>query len=326
MISVIMPTFNASDYVGEAIQSILQQTYADLELIVVDDGSVDGTSQIVRQQARLDPRITFIQTDHAGANRARNAAIREARYPWIASMDADDVSLPGRLEAQLKAAQNQPEVVVWGTFIHHINSRGRILSTSKVGPTSIGEFHAMRRSGKLLQVIHPTAMMKREVLLAIGGYDERFPAAQDLELFDRMAEHGPIVAIPEPLVLYRVHRNTISMNKFQMQCYLARYLQARHQHRLQGLSPLTLEHYAEQCAKQSKVVQIRRYVDDLARLHYRRAGMHYGEGEYVRTALHLSLAMGLKPVYCVSRAYQQVVRPLLSSHRPGAPSTAAITA
>jgi glycosyltransferase involved in cell wall biosynthesis len=323
MISVMMPTYNAAAYVRPAIESILNQTWRELELIVVDDGSTDNTAELVNFYARQDPRVTFVQSDHRGGNTARNIAVHKARYPWIASMDADDISLPTRLERQLKAAHTQPDVVVWGSFVHHINSRGDILSLSRVGPTSREEFNDLRKNGKMAQVMHPTAMMKREILLKVGGYDERFPAAQDLELFERMAEYGPFIALPIPLVLYRIHANALSNNKFFISCKLTRYLESRHAHRLAGKPLPTLEQYLLEYERQSAVVRLHHYLDDFGRLNYRRAGLHYGEGNVMRTIWHLALAALLKPTYSVSRAYKQVIQPSLRLSRSRGISSAA---
>jgi len=118
MISIVMPAYNAEKYIAQAIESILNQTFQDFEFIIVNDGSTDNTLKIIEQYAAQDRRIRLVQIDHVGTSAAKNAGVEVAKSDWIAMMDADDISLPQRLEKQVQAAQKSPTVVVWGTYAH----------------------------------------------------------------------------------------------------------------------------------------------------------------------------------------------------------------
>ncbi|HKX28131.1 MAG TPA: glycosyltransferase family A protein, partial [Blastocatellia bacterium] len=124
MISVVMPVYNGSAYLSQAIESIRWQTFRDFEMLIVDDGSTDNTAEIALQHAEQDKRIRVIFGNHEGDAAARNLAGQEAKYPWIAMMDADDVALPTRFEKQLAAVQANPQIAALGTAVYHMTASG----------------------------------------------------------------------------------------------------------------------------------------------------------------------------------------------------------
>lgn len=319
MISVVMPVYNGEKFLAEAVESVLNQTYKDFEFIIVNDGSTDRSPAMLREYAAKDPRIKLIEAGKVGLSQAMNLGVAAAQYPWIARMDADDVCLPRRLEASLAAAEADPGVVVWGTFIHHINAKGKILSTSKVGPQTREEFTHLRQTGQAVQVINPSAMMRKDIVDKVGGYKPAFTAAHDLEIFDEMAEYGPILCIPEVLVLYRIHGTSISAKKFFVQKKLARYVEARRHKRLAGEPIPTLEEFLASYDQRPwhKRLSDGRY--DLQGYYYRQAGLAYAEGRYLQLGWNLLLATLLRPQYALKRIWNQVF-----AHRGGRkPSPAA---
>ena len=204
-ISVVMPAFNAERYVAAAIESILSQTYGDFEFVIVNDGSTDRTLDIIKGYAERDPRFRVITQDNQGISSALNRGIQETRYEWIAVMHADDVSMSNRLEKQLQAALNKPNVVAWGSYAYYISEKGKELGLSRIGPTTETEFFDLLQRGKPVQIIHSTSLMRKEAVLKVGGYDPDYVTCEDLEFFQRLSQLGPILAIPEPLGQYRIH-------------------------------------------------------------------------------------------------------------------------
>ena len=134
---VVMPAYNAEDFIKPAVDSILNQTYKDFELIIVDDGSTDKTLEIARAYETQDDRVRVICKNNGGPAEAMNTGLKEARYPWVAVMHSDDIALPDRFARQMQAVEANPDVVIWGTNGYHINSKGDRLSVFKVGPTTI---------------------------------------------------------------------------------------------------------------------------------------------------------------------------------------------
>jgi glycosyltransferase involved in cell wall biosynthesis len=306
MISVVMPAYNAERFLPEAVESILRQSFRNFDFLIVDDGSTDSTPAILRRYAALDSRVRVIQNDHGGISSALNRGIAEAdpRRPWVARMDADDVAMPDRFEKQLRAAAARPNVVVWGTYARHVNGDGKVLGLSPTGPTTEAEFYELRRTGGDVHVIHPTSMLRRDVLLAVGKYDGRFNDCEDFELFDRMAELGPVLALPEPLLLYRVHASSVSMKRFFNMRRFASYVRARHRARLEGMA-LGYEQFLADYNRRPPLSKLWRGMDLSSGFYYRKAGLAYGERRLVKAGACFALAAALNPVYALPRVWNQ---------------------
>ena len=309
MISVVMPAYNASIFIAEAIESILNQTSQEFELLIIDDGSIDDTIEIVNRYCGQDQRVRLIQIDHAGISHARNVGTQTSSYPWIAVMDADDIALPKRLEVQIAAAEARPNVVAWGTYAHHISSTGTLLSLQQQGPTMEEDYEQLIRCGEIPFIIHPTALIKKEILVEIGGYSSKFPLAVDFELFSRIIHRGSVLALPEPLLLYRVHEGSASMQKFFRQQFFARYIVARHQTQLAGTRLPEIEEFTQH----EKDLPLISKLDQRLRLGgqflYRKAGLHIAEKHYCRGAFCLSMAIVANPTYAVPRVWNQKLSP-----------------
>lgn len=300
MISVIMPAYNAEKYIASAIESILNQTYQAFELIIVDDGSTDSTVGIIRSYMENDSRIRLIQNEHGGANKARNTAIDAAQYEWIACLDADDVAYPERFEKQIAYLDANPDVVVLGSYMHQINVEGKIIGTIQIGPTSVDAFNAMDRARQVAIITNPTAIFSREIAIKVGCYDERLTAAQEIELWDRMSEFGALVVIPEPLIQYRLHGNSTSVNKFFDQRMYQEYITARHRARLAGHT-LELEEYVRDYREKPLLQRLMRYFHNRGRLFYRNTGVYLSQKDYGLALLSLTASMIFSPKFSFSR-------------------------
>jgi glycosyltransferase involved in cell wall biosynthesis len=310
MISIILPAYNAAKFIQPAIESILQQTFTEFELIVVDDGSDDDTLKILETFVQKDSRVLLIKSSHGGLSRALNQGIAIARYDWIGRMDADDIALSDRFQKQVDAIRASPEVVAWGTYAYHINSQGKTLSIARTGPTTEQEFHTQRQAGHLVQLIHPTVVLRKDVLMAVGGYKPEFEPVEELELFDRMAAYGATLAIPEPLLRYRVHSGSVSMQRFFVQRVLMRYVVARHRARLAGEAELSYEQFLQDYQQQPWFSRWQRGIRTTGMFYYRKAGLTLGEGQRLRACIYLGYAITLHPTYSLPRLWKQVLSPV----------------
>lgn len=190
---------------GEAVESVLGQTFTNFEFIVVDDGSTDGTGTIL-DRCR-DPRLTVVHQPRMGLTASLNRALRLATAPLVARMDADDVALPERFERQLAFLDARPDVGLLGTGCHEISPAGEILRT--ISPPE--EDGAIRRV--LIRenpFIHASVMIRRQALEKAGPYDERFPVAQDYDLWFRLSRVARMANLPEPLMLRRLTPDRVS--------------------------------------------------------------------------------------------------------------------
>jgi len=220
-------------------------------------------------------------------------------------MDADDIALPKRFEKQMSAVDSNPDVVVWGTYANHISSTGKILSLQQQGPLTEQEFYKLKKEGEIPFVIHPTTLLKKDILLKIGGYDPQFALAEDLELLSRMTDHGPILAIPEVLLLYRVHLQSSSMQKFFSQQQLVGCIVERHRARLAGTLKPELAQHKEEEQRQLPLVRLKQHINTLGQFFYRKAGLHMAEQQYLSASINLGAAIIAHPYYSIPRIWKQ---------------------
>ncbi|MBW2059684.1 MAG: glycosyltransferase [Deltaproteobacteria bacterium] len=196
-VSVIIPTYNRAFFLCEAVESVLNQTFRDFELIVVDDGSTDPTPFVLR---RWKGKVRWVRQENSGVSRARNVGIQCSRGRYICFLDSDDLWLRGKLEAQVDFLDANPHYPVCYTDEIWIR-RGR-----RVNP---GRVHA-KYSGWIfdrclpLCIISPSSvMMRREVLDVVGGFDEDLPVCEDYDLWLRIASRYPIFFLDIPLIVKR---------------------------------------------------------------------------------------------------------------------------
>ena len=202
LISVIMPTFNAQAYLSEAVDSILAQTYTNLELICVDGASKDKTLEILHRYQTQDSRVRIISRPDTGIVSALNDGLREVRGTFIARMDGDDLCVPERLALQVAYLQQNPDCVAVGTWVTRTTPNGYPVGEQKPPIDHEVIDHALIR-GDVSVMIHGTTMFRSQALNDIGGWDDRFNNVEDLDLFLRLAEYGKLANVPQFLYRYR---------------------------------------------------------------------------------------------------------------------------
>jgi glycosyltransferase involved in cell wall biosynthesis len=212
-ISVVMSVHNGEKYLREAMESILNQTFRDFEFIIIDDGSTDGSKQILEEYAVKDSRIRLVSRENCGLTKSLNEGIALARGEFIARMDADDVSLPERFEKQVQFLKEKPEFVAVGTGVMMTDCDLRPLQ-QRGQPKGHGNICRELLCGNGGAMTHPAAMIRRSALQKLGGYDERFETAQDLDLFIRLSEIGQIENLDPVLLLWRQHPQSVNHTKY----------------------------------------------------------------------------------------------------------------
>ncbi len=203
-VSVIMPAYNAKRYVEQTIRSVLAQTFGDFDLLIVDDGSTDGTLPILQRFAAEDSRVIVISRPNTGIVGALNDGIAKACGEFLARMDADDVCRPERFAKQVTYLREHPECVGVGTFIETIDPYGSVLDRL-VHETEHDAIDRELMTGRGFAIVHPTIMMRAEAVRRVGGYRKQWQHSEDLDLFLRLAEIGKLHNLPEYLLQYRMH-------------------------------------------------------------------------------------------------------------------------
>jgi glycosyltransferase involved in cell wall biosynthesis len=215
-VSCILAVYNARRYVREAAESILQQTYRDFELILLDDGSTDGSAEILDELAARDPRVRLVRRPNKGLTPTLNEGLALAGGPFVARMDADDVSLPERFEKQVAFLESRPDVVCVGSQIETMDPYGSRLDRP-LHPLTHGQIDADLLKGIGWSIVHPAAMMRTLAVRRVGGYREQFSTSQDLDLWLRLAEVGQLANLPDVLLRYRQHFESVASTKAQTQ-------------------------------------------------------------------------------------------------------------
>ena len=217
LVSVIMPVYNVEIYLAEAIESILTQTLSDLELIVIDDCSTDGSAAILRDYASRDERVRLLLHErNQGMASTRNSGIAVSRGEFIAMMDSDDISLPQRLEKQAAFLQAHPHIGVVGSYLQSVSAdscEGEIHSYPQEHTFIVMEWILGGRTTMPGSVY----MTRRDVLLSVGGYDDSQQFVDDKDLYARLFFETKFASLPEALYLYRSHANQWSASTWRRQ-------------------------------------------------------------------------------------------------------------
>jgi glycosyltransferase involved in cell wall biosynthesis len=215
-ISIVIGAYNAQRYLAQTLDSLLDQTLRDFELIVVDDGSEDCTFQILKEYESRDPRVRPLRIPHGGIVDAANAGLQAARAELIARADSDDIHMPDRLQKQLDYLNAHPDIVAVGSRMVVIEPYGSPLMVSEHKLTH-DEIEAELLTGDGWALPQPAAMLRKSVAMKVGAYRHDYPWSEDLDLFLRMAEVGRLANLPDFLVKYRVHPGSTNWKKHEIQ-------------------------------------------------------------------------------------------------------------
>lgn len=214
-VSVIMSVYNGDRFLRMAIESILAQSYRNFEFLIINDGSKDRSPEILRNYARRDDRIRVLNQANQGLTFSLNRLIQESKGELLARMDGDDVAQPDRLLRQVEFLRQHPQVVCVGTGQRWIDEDGLTLLEC-LPPQDNQTLQAQLLSGRT-EICHPTAMVRRQAIGAVGGYDLQFTCAQDLDLWLRLGEIGELANLPNILLDYRIHTDSVSERRINQQ-------------------------------------------------------------------------------------------------------------
>jgi glycosyltransferase involved in cell wall biosynthesis len=207
-VSVLMPVRNNERYVGAACESILQQTFGDLELVVLDDGSTDRSRAVVEALANADERVRLIPRGGRPLIQSRNELLEIARSPVVAWMDSDDIARPERIEHQLALLDASPDLVCLGGAALVIDPDGAPIDFEVYPEDHDAIVADQQQLGGAMRF--PTTVMRRDVARAVGGFRNPFEMAEDLDLLVRMSEVGRMANTSVIVLDYREHLTSTS--------------------------------------------------------------------------------------------------------------------
>ncbi len=265
-VSVIIPTFNRAHMLERAIQSVLDQTYKDIEVIVVDDGSTDWTHELLESQR--GEIVALFHEKNRGPAAARNTGIAASKAPLIAFLDSDDYWLPRKLEVQVRFFTEHPEAVACQTEEIWVR-RGKRVNPRKIHKKPSG--HMFVPSLRLCLISPSAVMIKKEILDQIGWFDETLPACEDYDLWLRLTSKWPVYLIPEHLVVkYGGHLDQLStrfwgMDRFRIRSIVKLLCSGKLSNEYQKAALEELRRkcriYASGCLKRGKQEEARFFED-----------------------------------------------------------------
>jgi glycosyltransferase involved in cell wall biosynthesis len=303
-VSAVVACRDHARYVEQAVRSLTEQTWRDLEVVVVDDGSEDGSADVVERIR--DPRVSVVRTSRRGASAAANAGIARARGEFVARLDADDISHPDRIRLQVRYLDAHPECVAVASWFEHIDSAGRVLGSVRA-PTDPDELADELRHRRNL-IAHSSLLVRRAAFEAAGGYREDLDVALDVDMILRLLEHGKIGCVDAYLCRWRIdlRAGPDRMAKHRRQKIAATAARAAAERRRLGLP----EDFAGMLARAERQMGgdgphmgQRRFVAG----HYCAYGVSYlDEGETARARRRLARAVAADPSFMRAWAFLAV--------------------
>lgn len=208
-ITVLMPAFNAARYIGKAVQSVLNQTFTDFELLIINDGSTDETEKIIRSFG--DERIRLINQSNQGIAAALNMGLMNANAPLIARFDADDICMPERLYVQYGFLHTHPDHLIVGSDADYIDMDGNYVFSCRLPAHTNEEIQGL--AFRVCPFIHSAVMYRKEPVMKIGGYDTHAYAFQDHLLWTKVIKTGNAFNLSQKLVQVRLNPESISIDE-----------------------------------------------------------------------------------------------------------------
>jgi glycosyltransferase involved in cell wall biosynthesis len=218
-VSVLLPVHNAEPYLAEAVESILNQSFSDFEFLIINDGSTDRSLEILQTYAKQDSRIKLTNRPNRGLIATLNEMLEQATGEFLARMDADDIATPNRLALQVSFLQQHAEIVCVGGAFDLIDFQGRTVQWIPM-PQHNDQIQQMLLVGRTI-INHPCALIRRASLLQIGGYDPEMKTVEDLDMLLKLGEIGELANLPETVLKYRFHPNSVSAQNIEFQTQMA---------------------------------------------------------------------------------------------------------
>ena len=292
MVSVIMPLYNMEAYVNKSIESVLEQTFFNFELIIVDDGSTDNSAKIVSEYS--DERIKYFKQINSGVSAARNFGILKAQGRYCAFLDPDDIWLSNKLEIQISSMEKE-EIACTGTLMFYLNYNSDFFGVC-------GEDVAFRQEdiacGKLMPFPLSSIIVRSDILNAVGLFDEDFLSAEDHELLSRIANRTEIRTIMQKLGGYRIHSQSLSNNKYMIQGILSMYVMHLRACDKMSVNPSSIFAYIEKSMSDKKLVNKIK-----ARHYFRQSGSWFISKNYFKSFVYFTLGLITNPKYVLVRLF-----------------------
>jgi glycosyltransferase involved in cell wall biosynthesis len=306
-VSIVICAYNASRYIRRAVQSALDQTHQNLQVIVVDDASADSTAAIAAEFARADKRVSLVRrAENGGLAAARMSGLAQVTSEFVVFLDADDVALPRMLERQLTPLLQDPFVMGVATYAYYIGEQELPrLGIQQIGPVTREEYLRSYEREKLI-FLPATTLARTEMVLAAGGFrTDGFPKQEgvryqdycdDLDLWCRLSDRSAagyyFLTIPEPLFLYRKTGNSLSGQNVSAMQSKMRWIKDCLRRRRRGIEERSFETFLQSVSPMQRLLNLK---SDYAALYYKKVALCFVNARYLRAALYAAVVIILEP-------------------------------
>lgn len=307
-VSVIIPVYNQKKYLVETINSVLDQTNPDFELILINDGSSDNSSEIIDNYAAKDSRVIAVHTKNQGKPKAINEAASLTKGDILAFMDHDDLMNPDRLEKQLAYLSAHPEVSAVSSNCEYVNDKGTVMGIQRFG--QLGSSEESRESIRLKKRImcaFTALTIKKTAFDKIGGLRSQFWPSDDIDFVNRIHQNGfLLVILEESLVKYRIHsRSTTSSNQWEL-FRKADYTNYCVEQRNLNLEEPTFEEFKAMRKKEGWWLKLKRNAHNHSILLLQQANFHLTSKLYIKFFICFVRALLLDPKYVLSNVRKRL--------------------
>lgn len=302
LVSVILPVFNQEKYLDETIKSILQQSFTDFEIIIMDDGSTDGSANIIRRYQQQDQRIKAFFGENVGKSIATNNLVAKASGNWCVFLDADDVMLPQRIERQLAFHAANPLADASSSHCYYINENGNMFGTQRYPGLSTVEEFKQATAREFITCSYTGLMVAKEAFLETGGLQSKYEPCEDFEFFNRLAENGfVLLVIPEVLMKYRIHPAAITVRKPILVLDTINFVKYCMRQRRAGQTEIDFKAFTAMQESNSWWTRFNRRRFNYSMIYFRSAGFSILSKNYPAFTMQIIASLVLSPQYVVKK-------------------------
>ena len=308
VISVIMSVYNAEDYLHEAIESVLGQTFEDFEFIISNNGSTDNTKKIINSYKQLDERVILFDHEDLGFSISLNKAIEISKTNIIARIDADDVMEPNRLEEQYNFLKKNKDVSLISCLANYINAAGDIIGKTFSDLDSVKVNQRYFAENEPIGLLHPGAMYYKSAFLNVGGYRAQFAPAEDIDLWNRFNDHGYWAVVQQKILMnYRMIPGSEIGKNFKKSRQKYEWLRECIWLRRAGKREITWEEFLDEQKALPLMTKLNKYRKLQAKYFYRKAGIQFGAKNIISFAVNICGALLLQPSYVIKKLINQKI-------------------
>jgi glycosyltransferase involved in cell wall biosynthesis len=297
-VSVIMPVYNVREFLADTLQSILSQSYERFEVIAIDDGSTDGSFDVLADFARRDPRLRiYRQEKNMGVGAIANECLTKATNELVVRMDGDDLMEPTRIERQVWFMRQHPNISAATSYAWLIDRNGKVLASAK---PEIDMDRGVRELDPtcFVSMIHPAVIMRKSHIQAVGGYSNEYRFAEDRELWGRVVAAGYRLGVQsEYLVKQRLHGSSLTAINVRRNLLICDFIDQNIIRMLRGEPRLSYEQYVGERNSKPLLKRLARHANETSSILYRQATRDYAERKWWRFLTRSASAICLNPTW-----------------------------